>query len=144
MITVARLSLPDARVPLLTRMADAEGFNFLDRLETDWVSGENRFDRAGEILLGAHDGAALIAIGGLNIDPFGTPNCGRLRRVYVVPSHRGCGVGKLLVGKLLDHARQNFGRARLRTDTECASQFYLRLGFHRIDDPNATHERAFP
>jgi hypothetical protein len=28
----------------------------------------------------------------------------------------------------------------LRTDTERAAKFYERLGFRRIDDPNATHE----
>jgi GNAT superfamily N-acetyltransferase len=140
MIAIEPLSLPDRRVTSLVTLSLEEGFNFLDRLDADWANGENRFDARGEILLGFTDGAALIAVGGLNLDPYGTADCGRLRRVYVTPSRRTNGVGAMLVKALLDHARANFRVARLRTDTERAAKFYERLGFRRIDDPNATHE----
>ncbi|WP_420241660.1 GNAT family N-acetyltransferase [Roseiterribacter gracilis] len=139
-ITIAPLTLPDARVTSLVAMSLEEGFDFLDRLDADWANGDNRFDARGEILLGVSDGANLIAVGGVNIDPYSTEDCGRLRRVYVAPSHRTNGVGALLVTRLLDHARENFRIARLRTDTDRAARFYERLGFRRIEDPNATHE----
>lgn len=62
--------------------AIAEGFNFIDTLVGDWADGSNRFDGPGEVLLGCFDRGELIAVGGLNVDPFaGNPGIGRIRRV---------------------------------------------------------------
>ena len=54
----------------LAREARASGHVFLDRLIADWHSGANRFDKPGECLLGLFDGDRLVAIGGLNRDPY--------------------------------------------------------------------------
>ena len=45
--------------------ARAEGYRFLDRLESDWASGAMRFDRPGEALLAAYSEGVLAAIGGI-------------------------------------------------------------------------------
>ncbi len=54
----------------IAREARASGHVFLDRLIADWHSGANRFDKPGECLLGLFDGDRLVAIGGLNRDPY--------------------------------------------------------------------------
>lgn len=52
----------------------AEGFNMLRRLEDNWLSGHNRFDRPGEKLIGASVEGFIIGVCGLNIDPFTLKN----------------------------------------------------------------------
>lgn len=47
-----------------------EGHRMLVRLQENWVSGLNRFDRPGEILAGAIADGALAGVCGRNIDPF--------------------------------------------------------------------------
>lgn len=142
-MTIAPLHLPDARLRALVDLADEEGFEFVRRLDAEWQSGANRFDGTGEILLAVTDGEALLAVGGLNIDPYETSGQARLRHVYVVPERRGTGIGRALVEALLAHARTRFAVVRLRTNTEAAAKFYLRLGFRSIEAQHATHEIAF-
>ena len=137
---ITPITLPHPSFAPLAHSARAEGFAFLDRLVADWDSGANRFDRAGECLLGAHDAETLIAVAGLNIDPYANdPACARLRHVYVAPSHRRTGTGRQLVVALLRDAQPMFNRVRLRTTTPAAAAFYEALGFHTLNDPSATH-----
>ncbi|HEU0013376.1 MAG TPA: GNAT family N-acetyltransferase, partial [Longimicrobium sp.] len=122
----------------------AEGFRFLARLRDEHASGRNRFDAEGEVLLGAFRGGELVGVGGLNRDPYsGDPRTGRIRHLYVLPTHRRHGTGRRLTGELLAHARHWFDRVVLRTDTAAAARFYEALGFApepRI--PGATHSVA--
>jgi N-acetylglutamate synthase-like GNAT family acetyltransferase len=116
----------------------AQGFSMLRRLREDWEQGENSFDRAGELLLGAFAGRRLIGIGGLNIDPFaGDPEIGRLRHLYVLAAHRRSSVGGELVRQLLAHARDHFRVVRLWTGK--ASDFYVAMGFAEVEEAKATH-----
>lgn len=48
----------------------AEGFNILRRLEDNWLSGQHRFDKSGEKLIGASVDGLIVGVCGLNIDPF--------------------------------------------------------------------------
>lgn len=124
--------------------ARAEGFRFVDRLIDDWNSGANRFSKPGERLAGVFDKGRPIAIGGLNHDPYARRSrIGRLRHLYVLPSHRRLGIGALLVRALLDGADMYFDRIRLRTKTAGGDRFYLALGFTASDDRDATHEWGF-
>lgn len=143
MIRISPLVLPDPRLAALVAAASREGFEFLDRLDREWNEGSNRFDGDGETLLGVCDGDALIAIGGLNLDPYDPARGGRLRRVYVRADRRGGGIGRQLVETLLDRARPCFVQVRLRAGTEDAGRFYDRLGFSRTDEPDATHVIRF-
>jgi GNAT superfamily N-acetyltransferase len=138
--TFRRIEIPASGIEELEAEARPEGYNFLDRLLHDWRSGENRFDQPGEIFLGAFDNDVLIAVGGLNRDPFvGDPSIGRIRRVYVRSAWRNKGVGRALVTALIDHARCHFSGLRLRAENPAAARLYERLGFLPIDDPHATH-----
>ena len=127
---------------LLQGEARREGFDFLDRLEGHWLSGENRFNRDGEKLLAVHDNTKLVAIGGLNHAPYaGKEGIGRLRHFYVAPAYRRKGIGAALVAALLDGAAEHFHSIRLRTTTERGARFYESLGFNRTREEDATHHR---
>nr|WP_225923860.1 GNAT family N-acetyltransferase [Pseudomonas shahriarae] len=123
----------------LEKTAVAEGFRFLTRLTSEWQSGTNRFDGPGECLMAAYLNQQLVGIGGLSVDPFTHDRTGRLRRVYVAPLSRGQQVGRRLVSALLAHAALHFESVRLYTDTPDGSTFYLRCGFIRTEDADATH-----
>ena len=137
-------SLDHDRLQHLIQESRAEGFAFVARLTSDWRSGENRFDRRGEALFVVDEGGEVVAICGLNIDPFhDDPRVARLRHLYVARAARRRGLGRFLVGRALEHATANaFTRVRLRTDTSEAATFYERLGFGRCrNTTTATHER---
>lgn len=125
-------SLPDG-IDELARSARNEGFRFLDRLIGDHRSGDNTFARPGEVLFAAREGGRLVAIGGLNVDPFDSNgNTGRLRRLYVDPTCRGRGLGKDLVRALENVAAQHFETLRLFTDDANAARFYRFLGYSEV------------
>ena len=127
------------QTPDLEREALAEGFRFITRPTSEWRSGTNRFDAAGECLMAAYLDHQLVGIGGLSVDLFTQAPTGRLRRIYVTPASRGQQVGRRLVNALLAHAALHFETVRLYTDTAQGSAFYLSCGFPLTDDAQATH-----
>lgn len=133
-------SLPDDIARLLGESL-ADGHHLVKRLVDEWDDGSNRFDRPGEIALGARLGGKLVGVGGLNRDPYlEDPAVGRIRHLYVSPGARRQGVGRSLVVALVDAARPTFRRVRLRTSQPEASLLYQALGFEETgDEPNATH-----
>lgn len=114
---------------------------FLLRLRDRWLSGSERFDRAGEILLGAFEGERLIGVAGISHDPYApAPGLGRVRHVYVLNQYRGRGAGRSLIGRLIAHARGRFEMLRLSTSGRPpASRLYESLGFVRCDGEKQTH-----
>jgi GNAT superfamily N-acetyltransferase len=120
-----------------------EGFRFPRRLVDEHVSGAVRFDVAGEVLLGVFEGDALVAVGGVTRDPYGdSDETGRIRHVYVRATHRGRGIGAMLMRALEAHARRHFSALTLRTDTEAAARFYAALGYRTLAaGGTATHRR---
>lgn len=134
------IALPIAGFEELRADAAREGDAFLDRLAAEWASGENRFDGPGEVLCGCLDQGQIVAVGGLNRDPFlGDPRIARIRRIYVRPAWRNQKLGTALVSWLLDAARPSFEAVRLRAGNPGAARLYERLGFMPIDDAHATH-----
>ncbi len=129
-------------IEVLLRVSREEGHELVERLVGDWEDGSNRFDRPGEVALEARLDSRLVGVGGLNRDPYlDDPGVGRIRHVYVSPDVRSLGVGRVLVMSLVEHARGQFSRVRLRTGHTEASRFYLRLGFDGApDEPDATHQ----
>ena len=128
----------------MAREATSQGFDFLERLRDEWKSGSNRFDRPGELLLGAFADEELIAVGGLNRDPFlHDPSIGRLRRIFVCTAWRGQGVGAKLVELLISQAHSHFRQVRLRAATPASARIYERLGFRRVENDTATHLLTF-
>lgn len=139
-ISFRQVALPLTGLDALALEARLDGHAFVDRLIDDWISGSNRFDSAGELLLGAFSGTALAAVGGLNRDPYShDDDCARLRHIYVARPLRRHGIGRALVERLIAAARDNFRLIRLRTGSAEASALYLRLGFEQVVEPFATH-----
>ena len=87
----------------------------------------------------------LVAIGGLNKDPFSNgQNIGRLRRFYVDKEYRRKGIGSLLVKKIIEEAKKYYEILVLHTDTEQADKFYSSIGFTKGNlYPNSSHFMEF-
>ena len=136
MITQLTSLDPVQMEPLLTA-SQAEGFRFVARLCDDWANGTNRFDQPGEALFGVFVDSRLVGVGGINRQNEST---GRLRRFYVLPSHRRQGWGRRLLNHILSGAAAHFRYVVLRTDTDSADLFYRACGFTRVAGlPDATH-----
>jgi GNAT superfamily N-acetyltransferase len=140
MIHIQAIELPSPGIELLRAEAQSEGYDFVETLVEEWAAGVNRFEGPGEALFGHLDNGRLVAIGGLNCDPFaGRPDIGRIRRVYVRAAWRNKGIGRALVTALIQRARAHFRLVRLRAENARAAALYERIGFHPIEDPDATH-----
>lgn len=127
-------------VARLVTQARVEGYRFIDRLEAEWRSKANRFEASGECLLGIVEGEDLLAIGGLNIDPYvADGSTGRLRHVYVRIERRNQGLGRQLVGALIAAGVPRFSAIRLRTDKPLAARLYEGMGFRAVEAEDATH-----
>jgi GNAT superfamily N-acetyltransferase len=127
----------------LAAIATAEGYRFVARFLADLhvsLASSERF--AG--FLAVLDQGQLVALGGVTPDPYRpAPNVGRLRHVYVHPTHRGEGLGAHLIAALEAQARSaGIGLLRLRTDTIQAAQFYEHMGYTPVADDSATHQRS--
>jgi GNAT superfamily N-acetyltransferase len=118
-----------------------EGYGMLERLIVEYRSGANRFSRPGEILLAACVGERLVGLCGRNVDPYlSDPKIGRVRHLYVARDARRCGVGRLLVGAIIQGARGHFRLLTLRADDPQAAAFYRTLGFREwTEGTTATH-----
>ena len=125
----------------LIESAAAEGFRIPTRLCEEYADGANRFDRPGEVLLGAWIEGRLVAVCGLNRDPYTEEQgVGRVRRLYVLPNSRRRGVARALVGRIIDRAKGRFRRLRVFTESAEALAFYDSLGFERIEgEPRCSH-----
>ena len=127
---------------LLVKESKEDGFRFLERLVDDYKNGTNNFNKPGESLYGVFNKEdVLIAIGGLNIDPFSNEQkMGRLRRFYVSKDYRRNGLGRLLLKKIICDAKNYYKVLVLHTDTEQADKFYNSFGFLKENTyPKSTH-----
>ena len=147
MVSIARLSeVSPERLAALLADSERQGWRIVRRLVDEWMSGANRFDRAGEALFAARLGERLVGVGGLNIDPFvAGPRRGRVRHVYVHSECRRQGIGEQLMGEILAAARGPFDHLSLRTANPAAARLYERLGFQvSTESEHATHVMRMP
>jgi len=110
--------------------AKSEGHNHIDRLIHDYETGVNRFDLLGEILIGCMPGDEIVGVCGINIEPE-NPNFGRIRRLYVLPSHRTQGIGSKLVRHLISCSVDHFSAVTVNIGRLPVDRFYTRLGFKK-------------
>lgn len=140
---VKQMEVLDSReVSHLVQESKGAGFRFLEKLVNDFENGTNTFNKQGESLFGVFNKyGVIIAIGGLNSDPFANnPGIGRLRRFYVANDYRRSGIGTLLLNMIISEARNHYKVLVLHTDTEQAAIFYSANGFCKsCDYPNSTH-----
>ena len=135
---------PWPQVAPLIEASTAEGFRFLTRLKDEYLTGQKCFNAPGETLLGAYHQAELLGVCGLTQDPYSNdPHIGRIRHLYIRPSHRGHGTGSQLVRAIEERAARTFTSLVLRTDSEAASRFYMALGYEPTpESTTATHRLA--
>lgn len=128
----------------LRQMSVAEGQRMLSRLQENWASGLNRFDRPGEMLVGIFADGALVGVCGRNIDPFaGDAAAGRVRHLYVAPAYRGRGIGSGIVRFIAADAADFFRFLNTRAPPD-AFEFYERLGFSPVlENSTVTHRLYF-
>jgi GNAT superfamily N-acetyltransferase len=130
--------IPTQELGPLIEASLAEGHQFLRRLAREAADGSNTFQSPGEAFFFAYDGDQLVGTAGLNLDPFqGDPDIGRVRRVYVLPSHRGRGIARQLIQTVLEY--NSFPVLHLRSTPE-ANRLYESLGFEPTGQPNPTHK----
>jgi len=136
--------LPAAGFIVLLAESEQAGLRLLRRLADERTGGINRFDRPGEALFGARLGRELVAVGGLNVDPYAeNPGVARVRHLYVLSAWRRHGIGGRLVTEIVEAARGRFERLHLRTTNPEAARLYERLGFEpRTDVPHSSHVLA--
>jgi uridine kinase len=126
---------PEGRLDAIVAESEGQGLRFVRRLVEEWASGTNRFDRPGEALLVARQAGQIVGVCGLNVDPYAAGlRIGRVRHLYVQRSARRLGVGRALVGAVVQTARGPFDRLRLRTGNPAAAALYEALGFRRTAD----------
>jgi GNAT superfamily N-acetyltransferase len=105
------------------------------RLIDDHFAGRNRFSKRGECLYVVRNRGAVIAVGGLNIDPYyNSPSLGRIRHLYVHPSFRRTGVGRRLMERIESDGEQYFQSFQLFTTSKAAGRFYEALSYAPVTD----------
>lgn len=125
----------------LVQESGREGFRHIQRLVDEYEAGKNRFHQAGEALFIAFRNGDAVGVCGLNQDPYSlSPDTGRVRRLYVSPSVRRLGIGRMLMQSVMAEAEQHFAWLVLRTDNSAADAFYRSLGFSAVSDSeHASH-----
>lgn len=136
-IVVIHASLPEhieqART-LFLEYADSLGFSLcFQNFDQELKSLPGAYARPSGRLLLAHDGELIAGCVGLRKLEEGI--C-EMKRLYVRRAHRGKGMGKLLVDRVIAEARA-IGYQRMRLDTvesvmKDAIELYRRIGFHEI------------
>ena len=134
--TIRRLTLDDAnsfraiRLEALKANPDAFGstFELEDKLDVAWFGG--RLENSH--VMGAFRDGELVGTAGFAIQQ-GQKNAhkGRLWGMYVRPSSRNLGVGRLLVSAVLDVARENVELIQLSVvkENRPARRLYESVGF---------------
>ena len=130
----------------LVKLARVENVRFLDKLVNDYNTGENTFSAEGEALFTVFVGGELVAVGGLNINPYQALEhhtrvglIARLRRVYVHPGYRRRGIGAALVRRIELGASPYFELLYLFTDSPRAVTFYESLGYSPVKHKKVSH-----
>jgi GNAT superfamily N-acetyltransferase len=126
----------------LVEESSKEGFRHMKRLVDEYENGTNRFDKHGEALFTAYDHGRIIGIGGLNQSL--TDGIGRVRRLYISQDYRKQGIGRMIMNRVIEEAKQHFHMIELKTDNPAADKFYRSLGFSVKDnDEHVSHYLIF-
>ncbi len=107
-------------------------FDIATMLEDDMGHLNKFMPPKGRLLLGYNEDQ-LAGIGCLKEL---TPEIGEIKRMYVCPEHRGKGLGRGLISRLLEEAKR-VGYTLIRLDSagfmKEAHQLYKTTGFHEIE-----------
>ena len=126
----------------LKRESQLEGFYFLERLEADWTSNKNVFNKEGEGLRMIKVNNQIAGLGGINNNSYGAValRMGRLRRFFISKPFRRKGIGTALLNHLIQEYGHHYDAIQLYTDNAEASFFYEKYGFQKVHHiEKATH-----
>lgn len=124
----------------LARDARQDGFRFVKRTIDEWLLRINEFSKPGESMNGILVDGSIVAIGGLNVDPYlDDDSICRVRHVYVHRDHREKGYSKIILKRIIRDAKKKFRKIRLSTTSEIAAKLYQDLGFSEVKEHKATH-----
>jgi GNAT superfamily N-acetyltransferase len=124
----------------LVDAARREGHCLLDRLLSDWASGQLRFDGPNEKLLMARIDGKLVGVGGITVEPTDASAL-RLRRFYVVPAARRQGVARALAHALLESVPDP-SIVGVHVGVPSAFVFWEAVGFRRVEMAGISHRWA--
>jgi len=107
----------------------------VDRLISDYRDGSNTFSKHGESLWVSEQEGRILAVGGINVDPYyDLPSLGRIRHLYVHPDFRRSGIGRQLIRLIEGSGSEYFEMFQLFTAEVVASRFYEALGYAPVND----------
>lgn len=115
--------------------ACGEGFSIHDA-EVDQMAEAYGGARAAYFVV--TDGARVVGGGGIAPLDGGDPDVCELKKMYFLPEARGAGMGRALLARCLDAARERgYARCYIETLTamRAARRLYERAGFTQIDAP---------
>lgn len=136
-VTADSVDLVEATRAIFREYADSLGIDLsfqhfeeeLQKLPGDYAPPR------GTLLLARIDGVIAGCCALRPLETADDPNAAEMKRLYVRPSFRGCGLGRQLAQRALDAARQNgYSCVLLDTlsDMETARALYAELGFEEI------------
>lgn len=127
----------------LAKDALQDGYKIVRRTIDQWVSGENQFDKYQEVLYAVEIDQSIVAIGGINIDPYlMDDDIGRVRHFYVHRQYRQKGIARALLELVLKEKAAHYTVIRLTTNNEAAMQLYEEFGFKKVVEFKATHVKV--
>ncbi len=105
------LNLPIESLKIFKEEGRQKGLITFDVLEKQWISGQCRFDKAGEGLFFVFKEARIIGIGSIRQSPSApsTAGIGLLQNCYILEKERRKGYGNQLYQHLVKFASIEFG-----------------------------------
>lgn len=120
--------------------ARQEAIRTMDKLADQWARGEERFDRPGAALFAAFWRRQIAGVGGMTPQPGWDEPAIRMQRFYVLPEHRGRGLGRALAEHCMSAALAQLERLTCNARaSDGAAHFWEAMGFLPIDAPDVTH-----
>lgn len=130
-VQIVRLkeALPDDFEALRAEAA-AEGYRFVEGLHAEWTAGDYA---RGDDRRAAFAEGGLAGIGAVTPDPYDpAPDLIRIRHVYVRPSRRGSGTGRVLAAALVQQGLELAPRLSLNAADARAAAFWEVMGFRPV------------
>ena len=126
----------------LNDFAKSENIQVVSKLISSWSDNKSFFGERGEGLWIARttESGEVIGVGGITICPT-LPECRRVRRFYISPQWRRCGVATALANQCIERAKS----AGVLTVTchaaasAMAPRFWESIGFEPVEDSDITH-----
>lgn len=118
----------------LQAQAEAEGVRNMGKLAEQWAEPENPFRDPGALFAAFVEGE-LAGVGGLMPQTVQGRPAMRMRRLYVTPSARRLGVGRLLAAAMMQQGLQSADLLISNAlATEAAPLFWEAMGFVRAPE----------